>query len=428
MSRTKRIAMISYHTCPLAYHEGKESGGMEIYVLELAKELSNRGVLVDVFTRLQDEKDAHIVQVQPHFRVIHLNAGPSSHVPKKELVRYIPEFAKKLHAFITKENSTYDLVHAHYYMSGLAALELQNAYKNRFPLITTFHTLALMKNLVARNEKERESDFRINTEMKLIQRSEKITASSVTDRDYLLSLYDCPPQKIEVITPGVDTKLFHRIDKKEAAKHINESPKQKIIMFVGRIEPLKGIDVLMYALKIYLHRNPKSDLKLMIVGGSNQALATNDELERLKILQHTLHIHPAVEFIPQKQQIELPYYYNYADIVIIPSHYESFGMTALEAMACGTSIIVTDTTGISSIIDKELRNLLISANNPLMLATQIESVLNDQKKHEELQRKVMNKVKCMTWEQVANKMIRIYTALRKLIGKKVCDKKTDYLF
>lgn len=395
--------MISYHTCPLAFREGKETGGMNIYVYELAKELAQKGIAVDVFTRMQDEKSEEIVQVNPNFRVIHLEAGPCNHIPKKELIQYIPGFSASLKGYIAKENKKYDLMHAHYYMSGLAALNF------RLPLITTFHTLALMKNLVARNEKERESDFRINAERNLIERSEKITASSTIDREYLSSLYDAPLEKIEVVNPGVDTKLFHRIDKKIAAFHIHEDPRQKIIMFVGRIEPLKGIDVLMYALKIYLHTHPSSNLKLMIVGGNDKGRTTNDELERLKLLQHTLKIHPAVEFIPQKEQSELLYYYNYADIVVMPSHYESFGMTTLEAMACGTSIITTDTSGISSIIDKELKSLIISANNPLLLAKQIESVLNDQEKHAELQKKVIEKVQKMSWAHVAEKLLSLYS-------------------
>lgn len=403
--KSKRIAMISYHTCPLALQEGKESGGMNIYVYELSKELARKGYVVDVFTRMQDEKSDAIVQVAPNFRVIHLKAGPSSHVAKKDLIQYIPDFSKQLLNFINEEKLTYDAVHAHYYMSGLVAMNL------KLPFVTTFHTLALMKNLVARNEKEHESDERINAERMLITKSTKISASSSNDKEYLMTLYDCPEKKIEVITPGVDTAIFHRIDKQEAAQHIHENPDQRIIMFVGRIEPLKGIDVLMYSLKIYLHRNPKSSLKLMVVGGSDHAHATNEELNRLKELQHTLHMHPVVEFISQKPQAELPYYYNYADIVIMPSHYESFGMTTLEAMACGTSVITTNTSGISSIIDKELKDLIISANNPLLLATQIESVLNDQIKHEALQKKVMEKVQGMTWSHVAEKLIVIYSNL-----------------
>ncbi len=402
--------MISYHTCPLAQQEGKESGGMNIFVYELAKELAKKGVAIDVFSRLQDEKDGHIVKVAPNFRVVHLKAGPCTQIPKKEYIHYISQFSNAIYEFISEEGISYDRIHAHYYMSGLVALELRKAYKIREPLVTTFHTLALMKNLVARNEKERESESRIEAERELVRRSDKITASSINDKDYLLSLYDCPPEKVDVISPGVDTELFRRIDKKEAAHHINEDPHQKIIMFVGRIEPLKGIDVLLYALKIYLYRNPHSNLKLMIIGGKDHSSASNSELTRLKELQHTLRIHPAVEFIPQKQQADLPYYYNYADIMILPSHYESFGMTALEAMACGTSLITTDTSGISSIIDKELKDLVISANNPLALATQIESVLNDQKKHEELQKKVMEKVKTMSWSHVAEKMISLYSS------------------
>lgn len=411
MNPMLKIALISYHTCPLASQEGKESGGMNIYVLEIAKELAKKGYLVDVFTRMQDNTSDHIVQVTPNFRVIHLEAGSCAYIPKKQLIQYIPEFSKSLSEFIRKEGTDYDLIHAHYYMSGMVAIQLKDLYKIDKPLVTTFHTLALMKNLVARDEKEREDETRINAEFELIKRSRIITSSSITDKDYLITLYDCPGEKIKVVTPGVDTKLFYRIEKKDAASHIHENPKQQIIMFVGRIEPLKGIDVLMYALKIYMHRNPHSNLKLMIVGGSNHAKTTDDELQRLKLLQHTLHIHPSVEFVPQQPQTELPYYYNYADIAVMPSHYESFGMTALEAMACGTSIITTDTSGISSIIDKELKDLIISANNPLLLATQIESVLNEPEKHAQLQKKVIRSVQTMTWCHVAENMANIYQSL-----------------
>ncbi len=403
----KHIAMISYHTCPLALQEGKESGGMETYVLELSKSLSKLGYHIDVFTRMQDDTSDKIVSVNSNFQVIHLKAGPCRFIPKKERLEFIDDFSKSLHRYITEKNKQYDIWHAHYYMSGMAALLLKDYFHMHFPLVTTFHTLALMKNLVARTDSERESEYRIKAEFELSKRSDFITASS-TDKEYLQTLYDCPDHKIATINPGVDTKLFHRIDKSAAAKHINENPQVKIIMFVGRIEPLKGIDVLMYALKIFLHRNPKSRLKLMIVGGSEKSPNSNGELEKLKVLQHTLQIHPSVEFIPQQTQEILPYYYNYADIVVIPSHYESFGMTALEAMACGTSIITTVTSGVSSIINKDLKNTIVSANNPLHLAKQIESVIHNQKKHEILQQKVMQKVKKMTWMSVAKKMSSVY--------------------
>jgi len=405
----ERIAMISFHTCPLASQEGKETGGMNVYVLELAKELAKQGHSVDVFTRIQDEISPEVVNFSPRFRVIHLKAGHKSPIAKKNLINYLPEFSRQLIRFIKKNKIKYDVIHCHYYLSGLVALQLRHKYKLIFPLIMTFHTLGLMKNLVARSHKEKESKRRINSEFRLIKYSDQITGSSISDKEYLISLYNCPENKITVISPGVDTNLFKPIPKQTALDYIQSHTKDKIILFVGRVEPLKGIDVLIYALKIYLSRNPHSPIKLLIVGGdSNNNLQTNKELHRLKQLEKTLKISPVVGYISQRPQHELPYYYNAAEVLLMPSHYESFGLTALEAMACGITVITTDTSGISGLIDEEFKDLIISANNPLLLAKQIEIVLYDKKRHEKMRQAMLEKIKCLSWENVAQKTLTVY--------------------
>lgn len=409
----KRIAMISYHTCPLASQEGKESGGMNIFVLELSKALVSQGYVVDIFTRIQDTISPEIVDYQENLRVIHLSAGPKSNITKKKLTNYINQFTDSLAKYIKTNKIQYDIIHCHYYMSGLVGLKLRRSFSFKQPIVTTFHTLALMKNLVARNTKEQESQQRINAENELIKESQAITASSQNDKDYLKNLYNCPPEKIYIIHPGVDSSVFKPIPKPEALAYIQSITRNKIILFVGRIEPLKGIDTLMHAIKILQTKKPDLKLCLLIVGGTPEKTTgkTNSELLRLKRLQKTLNISPIVGYVSQRHQHELPYYYNAAELMVMPSHYESFGMTALEAMSCGTPVIITNTSGISSIIDEEFKSLVVSANNPLHLAQQIDKVVNDANFLKYYRSRVKRIILKLSWSNAAKHIGNIYQNL-----------------
>ncbi len=402
-----RIAMISYHVCPLAYQEGKETGGMQVYVLELSKALVALGHTVDIYTRIQDTLSPEIVDFMPGMRVIHLPAGPRHTLDKKLLIKHIPVFVRNLHNFIDKNKLHYDLLHAHYYQSGSIALQLKEKYGLDFPLITSFHTLALIKNMVARTPAEQESAERIAIEFELIKKSDRIVAASELDKEYFIHLYNCPLEKITLINPGVDTHIFRPIPKKEALNYIASATSEKIILFVGRIEPLKGIDVLMHAIKILQTKKPSLSACLLIVGGGTKE-SKPEELVRLKKLEKTLGISPIVGFITQRHHHELPYYYNAAEVVVMPSYYESFGMTALEAMACEVPVIITNTSGISSLFDKQLNSLIVSANNPLELASQIENAVSNESFRKKYQEKVRPLIKNFTWQATAKKMAKVY--------------------
>lgn len=407
-----RIAMISYHACPLAYQEGKETGGMQVYVLELAKALVKMGHQVDIYTRIQDTISPEIVDFLPGMRVIHLPAGPKHGLDKKLLLKHIPVFVKNLAKYIKVNNLQYETIHAHYYQSGLIAIKLKEEFQKTWPLVTSFHTLALIKNMVARTPAEQESPERIAIETELIKKSDRIIDSSELDREYLIHLYNCPESKIDVISPGVDTGVFKPIPKNEALNYIASVTKNKIILFVGRIEPLKGIDVLMHAIKIMQNKMPTLNTCLLIVGGgSGDYGKKQEELVRLKQLQKTLGISPIVGFVTQRHQHELPYYYNAAEVVVLPSYYESFGMTALEAMACEVPVIITNTSGIASLFDKQLSQLISSVNNPLQLASQIENAINNSQFREQYRKNVRHLIKHFTWEETAKKMDRIYNSL-----------------
>jgi D-inositol-3-phosphate glycosyltransferase len=402
--------MISFHTCPLASQEGKETGGMNIYVLELSRQLSRQGIRVDVFTRSQDDEQPHIVQVDPNFRVIHVPAGPESPVPKKQLIEHIPEFVRNVLRFIEEQGTYYDVMHCHYYLSGLAGLEIVQQLKMPIPIVMTFHTLALMKNLVARDELEREEKERIDAEFHLVQSVSRIIAPSESDMQYLQYLYQAEAGKVIVIPPGVDLELFHPIDTLEAKQRLGISPEEQIVLFCGRIEPLKGIDMLLYAMKILLEKKPDLNVCMWIIGGdvSQPPSQWSKELQKLEKLRHLLKLTAVVHFAGQQLQEVLPYFYSAADVVVMPSHYESFGMAAAEAMACGTPVITTNVAGISSLIDEKHELLVTSVNNPLLLAAQMELLLTDSQKREQLGANVLRKVRDLNWKTIANRVVSVY--------------------
>lgn len=404
--------MISYHTCPLASQEGKESGGMNVFVLELSRALITEGFAVDIFTRIQDTISPEYVEYEKNLRVIHLAAGPKKHINKKRLIQYVDVFSHTMNRYIVSNKLDYDVIHSHYYLSGLIALKLNNYYSYKQPLVTTFHTLALMKNMVARSIQERESQFRVDSEFKLIKESNIITASSKNDLEYLINLYNASNKKIRIVHPGVNTRIFKPIAKEVSLEYIQSVTKNKIILFVGRIEPLKGVDVLMHAIKILQSKHPEIKPCLLIVGGSDNEAGHNQiELLRLKRLQKTLGISPIVGYVTQRHQYELPYYYNAAELLVMPSHYESFGMTALEAMACGTPVIITSSTGLSSVIDDEFLSLIVSANDPLKLAEQIEKVITDKNLKKQFTFRSRKIIEQLSWENSAKQMGKIYQTL-----------------
>lgn len=403
----KSVAMISYHTCPLASIEGKETGGMNVYVLELSKKLASLGIKIDIYTRAQDDSDNQVVNFDDNLRIIHLTAGPKSHIDKKELINFIPEFVSNFEKFTAKENIDYQILHCHYYLSGLIGLELQK--KKNIPIIQTFHTLALMKNLVARSLNEQETNQRVEAEKLLVQKVQKIIAPSESDMNYLRYLYNSDPKKISVITPGVNTKIFKPINKNNAKEKVGANENHKIILFVGRIEPLKGIDSLMFAMKILTTRNPSLPVCLWIVGGDiSQAKTSSKELQRLESLQATLGLNTYVKFVGQKDQTQLPFYYNAADIVVMPSHYESFGMATLESMACGTPVITTNVSGISTLLDDKHKSLITSAHNPLLLASDIEELLLNEKLLKDVSKGLSQQVQDLDWKTIAQKVIALY--------------------
>lgn len=406
----KRVAMITVHECPLASSEGKERGGINVYTFELSKALSRLGWQVDAYTRVQDDVNPRVVVVNDNFRVIHIESGAHTPLSKKEILATIPEFTRNVADYIRQHNLTYNALHGHYYLSGMVGKQLNEIQQTETPLIMTFHTLGLMKQLVARSKDTDDPPERIALERDLVIYADSLITSSDTGKEYLASLYDAPENKIITIPPGVDTKVFRPIPVSIAKKHIHADTHHKIILAVGRIDPVKGFDVLLVSLKMLLRKHPDySDrLCLWIVGGDvgqNQN-EWSRELKKLDSLRKTLHLSATVKFVTTQSQEELPYYYSAADVLVMPSHYESFGMVALEAIACGTQVIATDVTGISPILKELPQGHIVSANNPLALSEQIKHVIEGAP-HPQVPAEA---IRMFDWNEIASRVSGVYAA------------------
>src|SRR3990172_6028108 len=332
-----RIAMISYHTCPLAVLGGKDTGGMNVYVRELTRALGLRGIGVDVFTRSQDEHVPHVVHDLGYGnRVVHVPAGPEQPQPKAALAGFIPEFTAGIQGFVDREGTQYDLIHSHYWLSALAAKPLRTAW--RVPVVHMFHTLGIMK---ARLEGAPEDPLRVEAEADMLTWVDRVVAATPAERAQLQWLHNADLRRVVVIPPGVDLETFHPMPAAQAKAQIGLEPDARMLLYVGRIERLKGIETLLRAGALLRSHGGITGERacVMVIGGDPDS--PGDEMARLQALREELGVMDVVTFVGKKSQESLPYYYSAAEVVVVPSHYESFGLVALEAMACGIPVVAS---------------------------------------------------------------------------------------
>ena len=411
------VAMLSYHTCPLAILGGKDTGGMNVYVRELTRFLGRVGVHVDVFTRSQDE---HIPQVSHDLgyfnRVVHIPAGPEVYLPKEQLNDYTDDFAEKILDFAEKKKIKYDLVHAHYWLSGVAGNHLTKAWG--VPMLQMFHTLGLMKQRIGRTDEEREGDYRIEGERFVMEAVDRIIAATEAERSQLEMLYGVNHQKVTIIPPGVNIHHFYPIPKDEAKEAIGISPGERMALFVGRIEPLKGVDTLIHAMAI-VKKNCKSFTcphYLVIIGGDpeDESERITTEMGRLQSLCRDLGLDDMVLFLGKRSQMTLPYYYSAAEVVVMPSFYESFGMVALEAMACGTPVIASNVGGLAFLVREGETGYLIPSQDAEALAEKLRLLFVNDGHRRELGKNAAAFALDFSWETITTQMVQVY---QKMIGK-----------
>jgi D-inositol-3-phosphate glycosyltransferase len=403
--------MLSYHTCPLATLGGKDTGGMNVYVRDLTMTLGRLGIHVDVFTRSQDEHIPHVLHdLGFGNRVVHIPAGPESPTPKDELVNYIPQFVEGIQSFTSEKGLNYDIIHSHYWMSGLAGISLKEAWN--IPLVHMFHTLGEMKNRVAKNSSEKEGKYRLDVEKKLLEEADRIVAATLAERAQLEWLYKADVSKIRIVPPGVDVSHFYPIPVDEAREFIGVKPDDQMVLFVGRIEPLKGVDILIQAMSCLNLREIISNkpISLTIIGGDPDVNPADmsAEMARLQKMSNDLCMGNMVVFIGKRDQATLPYYYSSADVVVMPSHYESFGMVALEAMACGTPVIASQVGGLAFLVQDGVTGYHVPDDDPGELCGRLKELLGDRKLRDTLGIQANKYAQWYAWEKIADQIVLLY--------------------
>jgi D-inositol-3-phosphate glycosyltransferase len=409
-----RIAMLSAHSCPVGKLGTKDTGGMSVYIRELARELGKQGHLVDVYTRVHDPKDRQIYELNQNARLIHLRAGEDEEIQKLAVYFHLPEFVSNLENFRKQNNLQYNLIFSHYWLSALAGIYLQQWW--HVPHIIMFHTLGAVKNAIKERDclvpGESEPELRIETERDLVQKCHHIVAPTEREKTELIRHYGASSEKISVVPCGVNLEQFKALDKTQARQYLgfacpphmkyrgSQRNNDKIILFVGRIDPLKGLDKLIEALPYLRHIQ---GLRLVVIGGGEHS---QHEIERLRKLACDFKIQEAVTFLGLVKHEQLPYFYSAADVCVVPSYYESFGLVALESLACGTPVVATDVGNLKSIIRQGKTGYVLKDNAPHHLADKIVLLLSRPSADTKSAQLIRSTVSKFSWANVAELIVR----------------------
>lgn len=400
-----RIAVISYHTSPLAPLGGRETGGLNVYVQELARGLVERGHVVDVFTRRADPDAPEIVSMaedETAARLVHIEAGPAAPLSKEELPSHVEAFVRGVAAFADRDGAGYDLLHSHYWLSGVAAERLKLGWG--IPHIAMFHTLGEVKNRARITEREPEP--RIQSERAIAQNADRVVVATSDEHDQLVRLYGADPTRVAVVPCGVNLDVFRPIEMQQARRQLDLSDDDRILLFVGRIEPLKGVDILLGAAA---QLEADSDCFVLVVGGDASTKA--GEVPRLRDLASKLGIAERVSFLGAVDHDRLPLFYSAADICVVPSFYESFGLVALEAMACGTPVVASRVGGLAGTVRDGETGYLVPWRCPEPFAERLELLLGNEELRRTFGQSAREYVEQFRWDNVANAMLEIYGEL-----------------
>jgi D-inositol-3-phosphate glycosyltransferase len=411
----RRIAVLSVHTSPLAALGGKETGGMNVYVRELCRHLARDGWQIDVFTRLQSPDVAPFaIRNDFGYRTVHIPAGPAGPVDRRAMFDLLPEFLEGLQTFVRREGVTYELIHSHYWLSGWVAGRLAPEWG--VPVVQMFHTLGKMKDLVAGQDDPREAPNRAQVEQDILGFADRIVSATPLDRQQTTTLYNVDEDKVVVIPCGVNLDLFRPIDQRAAREALGLPVDRGMLLFVGRLDPVKGLNVLLEAMcELTRRRRPcrAQDLSLAVIGGDREdhLEAMMTDLKCLSDIRHELGLDDLVMFVGSRAQEDLPNYYSAADACVMPSLYESFGMVALEAMACGTPVIASRVGGLTYTVRDGETGYLVPEKDPKALAEKLDLVLTDRPLRNRLGSRATQVAKEYGWEKVAEQIRRLYPEL-----------------
>ena len=395
----ERAAFITLHACPLAAPGQGKSGGMNVYVRQLAAALGEMGMQIDIFTREHPDVANRIETIGPNVRVIHLKAGePDAHLG--DLYAHLPEFLNQLNVFRQEEGLEYDVVHSHYWLSSWVGRELSQAMA--VPHVVTFHTLGLIKMQSRAGEVEQFE--RPVVEAEVMASADRIIAFSPHERDAMSRLYGADASKVSLVPCGVDLSVFRPLDQKTVRNRLGLNG-EKILLYVGRIEPLKGLDLLV---ETAAQMDTEEGVRMIVVGADVNG---NREIDRVKLLAKERNLEDQIEFVGQVNHTDLPRYYNAADVCVVPSYYESFGLVALESMACGTPVVAARVGGLSTIIQHGRTGYLKPWRCPDAFANSVEMIISNDGLQQSMGAAARKRAEGMGWDNVASLMWDEYAVL-----------------
>ena len=400
----QRVALISKHGDPAIEIGKEEAGGQNVYVRQVGEALARQGWQVDMFTRQSDAEQPKIVQHSSHCRTIRLTAGPETFIPRDDLFPYMPEFVRSFQRFQVENGIEYNLIHTHYWMSGWIGMELKKLQSVK--QLHTYHSLGAVKYqsistipLVA--------ETRLASEKTCLETADRIVATSPQEMEHMRSLVS-PHGNIDVIPCGTDVHRFGSISQTRARQLLGFSPDDKIVLYVGRFDPRKGIETLVRAVGQSKLRG-EGNLKLVIGGGSRPGQSDGIERERIESIVSELGLQDMTLFPGRLGEDNLHLYYAAADVSVVPSHYEPFGLVAIEAMASNTPVVASDVGGLQYTVVPEETGLLAPAQDDAAFAVAIDRILSDSEWRDRLGRAGRQRVEEeFSWNGVAAQLSKLY--------------------
>ncbi len=396
-----RVAAFSVHTSPLAPPGRGDGGGMNVYVSSLASALTRAGVECDVFTRRTDD-EPEIVTVAPGLRVVHLDAGPPGPLTKERLVAHLDEFATRARSFIDRDVHAYDILHGHYWMSGVVAHRLKHELD--LPLVSTFHTLALVKAAAGIVEVTGGPEHhRARAERDIVRCSDLVLVSTDLERHDLVNRYGADESRIEVVAPGVDHDVFRPGDRRAERRQLGLPLDAGVVLFAGRIQPLKGAELAVRAVAEL--GDPRA---VLVVVGYPSGPDGARELARLHALARAHGIESRVRFVGAVPHDALASYYRAADVCVVPSRSESFGLVALEAASCGTPVVASAVGGLQSIVADGVTGYLVDSREPHAYAAVVAKLLGDEAHASEMGAAAASAARRYSWHITAARLRRLF--------------------
>jgi D-inositol-3-phosphate glycosyltransferase len=407
-----KICLISFHSCPYSSLGGNGSGGMSVYLKELSSALVGRPEInVDIFTRALMPVCVEAKNISPQIRVIQLKAGPNHPIDRTDLYEHIPEFSKNMSNFIRQEKQNYDVIHSHYWLSGLAGICIKTEL--RVPLVHTYHTLGFLKR---KGQGQREHRCRASSEQHLAHLSDAIISPSLDEKEVLIERYGIPTSKVEVVFPGVNPRIFYPVRSSSVFRVMRKESDHFVLLYVGRIEPVKGLINLMKALEFLRESDSQlfEKIRILVIGGGKkkEELSANEEVIRIREAGGRIGLGEKLTFLGSVDHFQLKKYYSAADVLLLPSLYESFGLVAVEALACGTPVIASRIGQLKTIVLEGKNGFSFPPHDPLSLSRTIEKFHAGRDRLWSRQSIREDVIGRFSWDKTADETYRIFKSLQ----------------